>query len=304
MSRKLVRKKDRNKQFEEELQNERDFLRYLNLLKRAINDYTVLVSSSDTPFGPCFTPDVCKAYMRAGFSVNLYGGFRCAYVAVIDEGKRIFEKITGTPQEKPISAAYDLNGNHVELLSSGHDMELGARSNILINGREYAQPGCGLNFVIYYKYDDIVIDAIHFNTFSDGIIAKRRDDMAKKLLSYQQGHHDVSIVIFKGPQIPLENLTPGEVFIRKNRITNDAIMQNLDKPVFTLNKYFDAKGIAEVLCVPKSFHDSCGVRRFDDYKGTLVNILGGAQNHYWPTGCSKANYFLCRWMQYIWLRCG
>ena len=275
MSRKLVRKKDRDKQFEEALQNERDFLRYLNLLKRAINDYTVLVSSGDTPFGPCFTPDVCKAYMRAGFSVNLYGRFRCVYVAVIDEGKHVFEKITDTPQAEFISVSYDLKGNHIEMLGSGHDMELGARAGIQINGQEYSQPGCGLNFAVYDKQSDRVVDTVHFHTYADSILAKRPQDTAKELIKYKEDHPGVSIVLFTSPRIPMNNLTEGEKFIRENHVTIDVILHNLDKTVSPLNQYYDTKGIMEVLSIPPSYHDQRGVRRFSDFRSKNVNIVGG-----------------------------
>ena len=264
-----------DKSFWETLQNETDFLKYLKLLRHGSKKYTVFVVSQDTPFGPCFTPDVCTAFMDAGFGVNLYGKFRHAYAAVLDEGKRIFEKISDSPVAEPVSKAFEMEGNHVALLSSGHDMELGAKASININGKEYAQSICGLNFVVYDKRNDRVMDAVHFHTYAQGIIAKRRSDTAKRLIRYRDEHPGVSVVLFSSPQFPDGNLTPGEAFIKENKVSIDLILHNLDKPVFTLNQYYDAKGISEVLSVPRSYHDAHGIRRFVDLRSKNVNIVGG-----------------------------
>ena len=58
-------------------------------------------------------------------------------------------------------------------------------------------------------------------------------------------------------------------------MTIDVILHNLDKPVFTLNQYYDPAGVAEVLTVPQSYRDVNGVRRLVDARGKLVNIVGG-----------------------------
>ena len=236
----------------EKLKNEYDFLKYISMLKGFAQRYCVMIAASDTPYGPTFTREMLRSLMDIGLEVNLYGKYRCAYAALIDGGKLIFEQIQPDAPENP-------------------------KGIIKINGKNYSQNLRGLNFVVYDKVTKSVIDSVNFDVFSDTVSGNRPLEAKNDIRKFCEKHPEVSVICFNRPKFPEKPLTLGEKFIIENNIKygQQIILKNLNKHVFTLNQYFDEEGLVEVLSTPKSYHDVRGVRHFEDQHGRYVNILGG-----------------------------
>lgn len=275
------------------LKSETDFKQYLKLLKGFAQRYCVMLVANNTPYGPNFTKEMGVLLTDIGLSVNLYGKYRCAYAALIDAGKLIFEQIKLNTQEI-VETKIDLDGDAVELLSIGFDATgLKPMGSIKINEEEYSPNSRGLNFVVYDKVTGTVIDSVNFDTFSNEIIGSRLSDVPNGIYEFCEKHPGVLVVCYNRPKFPSEPMTQGEHFIVSNKITwaHHVILNNLDKHVFALNQYYDEKGLIEVLSVPKSYHDIHGVRHFEDRSGEYVNIVGGHRiTSYQPEQYSQTIY--------------
>lgn len=275
------------------LKSETDFKQYLKLLKGFAQRYCVMIVANNTPYGPNFTKEMGALLMSIGLGVNLYGKYRCAYAALIDAGKLIFEQIQLNTQEI-VKTKIDLDENEIELLSIGFDATgLKPIGSIKINGEEYSPNNRGLNFVVYDKVTGNIIDSVNFDTFSNEITGSRLSDVPNAIYEFCEKHPGVLVVYYNRPKFPSEPITQGEHFIVSNKITwaHHVILNNLDKHIFALNQYYDEKGLIEVLSVPKSYHDTHGIRHFEDRCGRYVNIVGGHRiTAYQPEQYSQTLY--------------
>lgn len=254
------------------LDSEKDFLKYLKLLKQYAKNYCVIVASADTPSGPYFTEEIMLSYTDIGFKANLIKNFRGSYVGIIDCGKVVFEKESAT---EVVQTCVVLGKAKVEVLSVGFNAPHANEAFIKINGQNYAPGGRGIDFVVYDKENDCVLDAVKFDTFSQNFVCHRPAQLIKGLKKYAEDHPDVTLIGFNFPVFPSKNLTENEQFILDCSVSRATILNNLDKPVFAINKYYNAEEIVELLNAPKSYHDIHGVRRFEDMFGKRVNIRGG-----------------------------
>lgn len=256
------------------LKTEDDFLKYARLLKDFAKRYVIMIVAADTPCGPAYTEAVSAMLMDIGLKIDLYEKFRYGYAALIDAGELVFEQLSPSVQEV-VEYQGNLAGNSVELLSVGFNAPQENAGIININGRNYSPSKRGLNFVVYDKVTQFVLDAVNFDTYSDYFACHRPSALIDGVNKFRENHPDVSFVCFSTLGFPQENLTENEQFIVSNAIGRATILNNLDKPVFALNRYYDTDGIVEVLNAPKSYHDMNGVRRFEDTHGKCVNTAGG-----------------------------
>lgn len=255
-----------------------DFAGYLKLLKRYARRYCVLVNSSDTAWGPGFTKEISRLYREVGFQADLNGKFRRAYAAAIDAGELVYEELCeDVRQYIDVTLTSETGDFQASILSKGYyTLQTGDKNLITVNGKVCSSGRRGLNFVVYDKASQAVIDEVNFDTFSEVHPCYRYQERAQRWKKYMTDHPGVSIISFNCPSFPPdEYLTPRERFIKENHVVLGTILNNRDKPVFTLSQYFDADGIAEVLKVPESYHDMYGVRRFVDVSGKHVNIANG-----------------------------
>lgn len=258
----------------EKLKSEHDFLNYVELLKKFAKRYTVMIAASDTPCGMAYTQEVSHKLMGLGLKVDLFEKFRFGYVAVLDAGELVFEQIAPSTLDI-VEYKGALNGSDIELLSVGFNAPQGNAGIIKINGKNHSPNKRGLNFVVYDKVTKFVLDAVNFDTFSNHFACHRPSELLDGVSRFRKKHPDVSFVCFNTLGFPQENLTQNEQFILSNAVGRATILNNLDKPVFALNRYYDAEGIVEVLNAPRSYHDINGVRRFEDTHGKCVNTAGG-----------------------------
>jgi len=257
------------------LKSEQNFIKYVRMLCSFSKRYMLIISASDTPCGVAYTETVSSEVMKLGLHIDLCQKFRHGYAAIINAGVLEFESLSSTIYEWIEHNCY-IEDVSVEVVSVGFDAPKPSTALIRINGRNYSPCRRGLNFVVFDKVTKTVLDAVNFDTFNINFPCHRPSALTEGLLDYKKAHPNISLLCFNGPACPKNNLSANESFILKNDVVRGTILQNINKPIFALNKYFNAaEDIIEVLSVPKSYHDINGIRRFEDADGKYVNIVGG-----------------------------
>lgn len=254
----------------EKLRVEQDFLKYMKLLKLFAKKYCVMIAASDTPVGPATTREMTRALMEMGLRIDLYGKFRCAYAAMIDAGRVVFEEL----KSDEVKAKVRIGQSEVELVSMGFNVGI-RRGLIQIDGEDCSLNRRGLNIVVYDKNTRTVLDTTNFDTFEKTSPRFFANIDAQTLKTFAETHPDVSVICAQFPAFPSAPITPGENFIVENLITLPLIWKNLDQHIYALNQYFDEAGVTEVVRVPRSYIDLNGVRRLEETHGKYVNISGG-----------------------------
>ena len=106
---------------EEKLTSERDFVSYVRMLKYFAKKYCVIIAMRDTPCGPDYTPTISKEVMDIGLNIDLYNKFRCPYVAIIDEGTLLFEKLElNVSKNLEVNLKLDTN-DKIEVVSASYN---------------------------------------------------------------------------------------------------------------------------------------------------------------------------------------
>lgn len=260
---------------EEALVNEMDFSRYLDLLKVAAAQYTVFIAVCDTPFGESITPEITSKLRALGLVENLYGKYRYAYAAVIDQNKRIFEKLPSS-RARAVKWSGTVGNTKISLESRGYETPP-RTGKILVNGVDLSPNLRGFNIVVYDRNQDRLIDQVTFDAYSRELLCTRPASEARGVRKFQEEHPEVAVICFTYPKFPTENLTESEKFISQNLYVTADVEQYMDHPnYYSLRMFFSNKSdIQEVRNVYRSYLDSSGIRRLEDRKGKLVNISMG-----------------------------
>ena len=164
-------------EFEKKLQNERDFFAYMQLLEKAKKDYLIIVTVSDTPAGPLFTPNHSTVMMNAlGLKINMVQAYRQPYVAIIDHGNVVFEK-TSKDVTKSITINANFNTHTLNIYSGGFDCIDIYNFESFVKFDESYYYGCrGFNFFIINPQRQYMVDFYHYETYEiqniDGITHK------------------------------------------------------------------------------------------------------------------------------------
>ncbi len=274
------------------LRNEQRFLEYIRLLQQFSKRYMVLISACDTPGGPVYTKAVSEEVMKLGLKTDLHDKDRYAYAAVIDAGEVVYEGISATTFEW-VEHKFVIDDVPYELISIGFNAPKNNAAIISINGINHSPCRRGLNFVVYDRVTGYVLDAVNFDTYSVRFPCYRPTAITHGLLKYKEDHPDISVLCFSTPAFPQRNLSLNEMFIQEKAIGRTTILNNIDKPIFAVNKYFDNKqDVIEVLNAPKSYHDLSGVRCFYDVQGRCVNTAGGHRVTEWQPQSYKRTIFI------------
>jgi [citrate (pro-3S)-lyase] ligase len=274
------------------LRNEQRFLEYIRLLHQFSKRYMVMISARDTPGGTAYTKEVSAEVMKLGLKADLNDKDRYAYAAAIDAGEVVYESLSASAFEL-VEHTFVIDDVSFELKSIGFNVPQNSAAIIGINGVNHSPNRRGLNFVVYDRVTGYVLDAVNFDTFSVHFPCYRPSAITQGLLKYKEDHPDISFLCFSTPMFPKDNLSLNEMFIREKAIGRVTILNNIDKPIFAINKYFDSKDdIIEVLNAPKSYHDAGGVRRFYDVQGRCVNTLGGHRVTEWQPEKGKRTVFI------------
>lgn len=154
--------------FEKKIQNERDFFKYMDLLKEALPHYVLFIAVRDTPTGPVFTPAHSDYMMKSlGLRLNMQPAFRMPYAAVIDHGKVVFESSSKAITE-PIIVNGNLNNHPIMVYSGGYssDGDLGINAVFSVDGLAYYGYR-GFNFYLYNVEKDYLADMSVYETYEN-----------------------------------------------------------------------------------------------------------------------------------------
>lgn len=258
------------------LKNEEDLIKYLTLLKEFSRRYTVIITSYDTPFGPGYSERLSHYIMSLGVKTNLFGKYRHGYVAVIDAGKAVFEKLSSG---NAVVFDMKLGDCEVKTVSTGYNSNDWV-SCLTINGKNCFAKSRGLNFAVFDKVTGYILDCVGFDTYSEGCPCSRPTQTVEFIKNIYD-KYGVKIVVCKFPVFPATNLTPNEEMIVNNK-NNNAVLLN----------YYDANGVDEVTTIPQSYYDTNGARRFCDYNSQYLNTNGGHRVTHFQPKSHKRTIFL------------
>lgn len=257
-----------------DLEDETNFSRYLDLLFRNKEQYIIFVVARDTPWGSHFTRSLTTQLMALGLKIDLYGKFRYAYAAVLDQGERVFEKISPNTTEK-VEWSGQVGDIAVSLESRGFEAAP-SNAKIELDGQDYSVSLRGLNIVVYDKASSDVVDSVNFDTWTESLTCTRPSMISRALAQWHSEHPGIGLLCFNKPDFPTTNLTPNEEFIVENVHSQGDSFRLIDHPKLPLRMFFAEKeDILEVITPPKSYHDVAGVRRFEDVQGRQVHTVAG-----------------------------
>ncbi len=141
------------------LQDKLDLLDYLESLKFNVKNTIIVIAVKDTP-GLALNSFVSSRLQALGLTTDLVGKHGHSYLAVINGGVPIFEKL-GVKDEPII---YDRHFGKYEVYATSRVYLNGNEALIRINEKEYSVNSRGLNIVVYDKINFKAIDSVCFDT--------------------------------------------------------------------------------------------------------------------------------------------
>ena len=276
----------------EKLKKEEDFKSYLDMLRGFAKRYCIMIAAKGTPWGSAFTDGISAAFTNIGLKTDLRGKDFCGYAALVDGGRIVFEMLQ-PDNAKPINISINLDmGQEVCLFSSGDKSFEVNKGLVSVKGREYSVNGRGLNFVVYDKVTDTVIDAVCFDP--DSGAASRTENYAEKFLEYSLKHPGVKILGFDIMHFPYKNPAEPEKRILAEGLTYHKLRDNINGYKYVWEDYFGDAEMNEVLTIPSSYRDVYGVIRFTDKQSKCVNIVNGHRiTPNQPKSAGGVNIYMC-----------
>ena len=158
---------------------------YLNTILQD-DDNTIFITVRDDASG-ALTEEQKVAFEKIGLMQFKFIGYPKAYIAIIDGGKVVYEKLEenmdGTDEEKQKNAdklefeGILSDGSTYYLMSSGFYAE--NKSSCIINGEEQSTNHRGLNIVVYNKKTHNIVDTTYFDTWASS--SRSMGDTEKEL---------------------------------------------------------------------------------------------------------------------------
>lgn len=136
--------------------NSQVMVQYLNLLD---NERYIAVFSVKDEASNAITEYVCEGLSALGFKKKLENAWQKSYLAVLDGGVPIYEKLS----ELQIAFDGEIDDVNIHAMSAGY--MAGNFSHIQMNGTEYSLNCRGMNIVVYDKILDKVVDQVCFDLF-------------------------------------------------------------------------------------------------------------------------------------------
>lgn len=137
---------------------------YIEIASKGEN--TILITVMDEAANN-FTQEQRSKVLSAGLPKLSMIEYRDSYVAVIENGKTVYEAVKSAEDKDDSSLTYSaktLDGKIYNLTSGGYNH--GKTSSCLIDGTEYSDSTRGINIVVYNNVIEDVIDSVVFDTFS------------------------------------------------------------------------------------------------------------------------------------------
>lgn len=158
----LSRKEETNDSFWlDKKKNDENYKAVFDYLSRIGNERYLAVMAINDDASFSMTKELQDVLNGLGLQESLLGSYRHSYIAVLDSGKVVYEKI----DNQRLEYAVELDGMSIEVMSAGGDV--GSYANIFINGIDYSQNKRGLNIVVYDKFMKKVLDSVCFDLYAD-----------------------------------------------------------------------------------------------------------------------------------------
>jgi len=167
------------------IRNGEMFNQYLSFI--ADPRYSVLVAARDEASSGLSEEN--REKLRAlGLEASLEDAFRSSYIAVIDQGELVLERLTEADSTESLFEKGTLkDGTPYFIFSAGYSA--GEQSRIIVGGVDYSVNRRGLNFVVYDNEKHTVIDSVVFDTYSTKLSANRE---APELSEYVSNAENLS----------------------------------------------------------------------------------------------------------------
>jgi hypothetical protein len=153
----------------------RIFKNYVFLLFNFAPELIIFIASSDAHTPPSMERRKLRLMAAFGIQTNLEKTFRHSWLAVIDGGE-VRQEFSS--ENLAITSRYFFGGHRAEIMSQGWNFARVAHApvSIKIDGTEYAAGRRGLNFVVWDKEEERVIDSVCFDTWADVTAAFRQKE--------------------------------------------------------------------------------------------------------------------------------
>lgn len=113
--------------------------------------------------------DEMIGYMQSlGVQFDLKDKYRWSYLAVVDEGKVVYE----SAEESTLTLHEKIDDYDLSVKSGGYNN--GNVASIVIDGKEYAINGRGINIVVIDKKNDYVVDSVRIDTYKDNMLYRKK----------------------------------------------------------------------------------------------------------------------------------
>jgi len=136
-----------------------DWSEYIKSIQN--DNYTVYLTVKDNAGGDRM-PEFVQLLKNLGLRADLEGKKRWSYLAIIDKGSVIYEKL----DNEALACNMDVNGHSIELISEGY--KNGNRGSIKIDGKEYFVNKRGIGIVVYDNVLNQVVDSVTFDFYGGG----------------------------------------------------------------------------------------------------------------------------------------
>lgn len=265
----------------EQLKEETNFIRYIEYLQWASEQYCVLIASSDTPCGsPLFTPTVAKELCKVGIKTDLSDKFQASYVAIIDSNKNVKEKLSLTNsvtlQESLDNVCITIKSSGMRAKDSANGVSLTIEKNNVSIPKKSADTSFfvrGLLFIVYNKKEHSICDIAGFDTYIPYLPCIRKENQLIKKV--EEANPGVTFIKSVSPKFNTEQFSENEKYILDNNIDYSHILRNPQIKSELRNYISEDAGIVEVLTPPASYLNVNGTRCFEDHAGQYLSTVNG-----------------------------
>lgn len=264
----------------EQLKEETNFIRYIELLQWASERYCVLIVSSDTPCGsPLFTRSVAQELCKVGIQTDLSDKFRASYAAIIDGGKNVVEKLSFTESVLLEETLGDVHitiksvGMNVKESTNGAYIDIRKENESILKPSDMPSFGRGLLFTVYDKEENVIHDIAGFDTYIPYLTCVRKENKLIKMI--EEANPGVTFVKCVAPKFTTEKYSENEQYILNNNIDYSLILAYPEIKSAIQDYIKEPEGVREVLTPPASYINVNGARCFEDYAGTYLNTING-----------------------------
>ncbi len=144
--------------------NEKALMEAVDMLHNSRGKLILLAVKDEGSKG--LTKDFVAGMQALGLNFPLEGAYQSSYIAAIKDGEILQEELS----TEMISCQIQTGELMAEMVSAGY--EKGNIASIKINGTEYAINQRGLNIVIYDTEENIIVDSLCIDTYSNNQITR------------------------------------------------------------------------------------------------------------------------------------